>query len=474
MKPNRPAVAVLVGFILVLTRAAGSQEKVAAPAPSKAEIRSVLIQARDALIETVARDPATYDSAISESLKRLTQWLMKFGDRDDVRYLQEHLTGHYALETRGALGPAATREDFAARAKSIEEEKDRYRHDDALQALVSQEIDRGFLDEAAAHAEKIHYRVFAMRALRQVAVAQLSKGDKAAAEQAIDAAIAASVQVEEKPFTVTRPAGKLRELAGFLHDEGHDEVARKVLERYRGLIESLPHDRDFTWAGLAESAVNAGDLEIAEEAMSRAGEFSYRAGVEDGLNALRALKATPHEGARIAATVSNPYTRIKTTCEIAERLAAVGDREGAAAALQDAQRVADEDEQFQVSYLIDIVWAQIRSKDKGGAEKTLEWALQANEKHRWGGDQLRGWEEIVDAMAYLGHFDRAHQIAERITYHDYKANALNSLAFREGQAGHTKEAFAWAVTINNPEERSGALMGLAEAMVENYEDATKR
>lgn len=474
MTTQRAATGLLVGVILIGTRVLAYQEARGAPPPNRGELRAVLVQARDAVIERVAHDTATYDTAISKNVKQLTEWLVQYGGREDLRYLQEHLTGDYALEIRDVLGPAATREDFAAQAKSIEEEKDRYRHDDDLQALVSQEIDRGFLDEAAAHAEKIHYRVFGMRTLAQIAVAQISKGNNGAAERTVNAAIAASVQVEEKPFTITRPAGKLRELADFFHGEGHDEAARKVLEHYRGLVESSPQDRDFTWAGLAESAVSAGDLEIAEEAMSRAGEFSYRAGVEDELNALRALKASPHEGARIAATVSNPYTRIKTMCEIAERLAAVGDREGAAAALQDAQRVADEDEQFQVFHLIKIVWAQIRSEDMVGAEKTLEWALQANEKPRWGSDQLRGWEEIVDTMAYLGHFERARQIAERITYHDYKGNALNSLAFREGRAGHTKEAFSWAAMIKDPEERSGALMGLAEAMVKNLEEAGEK
>jgi hypothetical protein len=95
-----------------------------------------------------AEDSSSLDTNISEKVNHLVESLLYVGDRDDVRYLQHHLKRVCPDEIRSALEPSATLQDFASRVSKAGRVKDVYEHDKELGTIVSQEIERGFIEDA--------------------------------------------------------------------------------------------------------------------------------------------------------------------------------------------------------------------------------------------------------------------------------------------------------------------------------------
>jgi hypothetical protein len=96
----------------------------------------------------------------------------------------------------------------------------------------------------------------------------------------------------------------------------------------------------------------------------------------------------------------------------------------------------------------------------------VEWALQANEEPQLGSDQVQGWVALADTAAFLGGFERAHEIARKIRDHCFKGEALGLIAYREVIAGRRSQTLVWASQLQDVEERSAALVGVGEAMVD--------
>src|SRR5271166_423798 len=100
-------------------------------------------------------------------------------------------------------------------------------------------------------------------------------------------------------------------------------------------------------------------------------------------------------------------------------------------------------------------------------------ALQDNEKKRYGSDQVQGWAVVADTEAFLGHFERAHEIANKIDDHYFRGRALGFIAEREVEAGHSDDALVWAQRLKDPNERAAAYVGIARKMIEDLQDRSK-
>ncbi len=458
----------LLGASLAPTRPYAAQTSCGTLSVSREQMRAVVLQARDALVE-FERQEHGGNTGTETEIHQLVLWLLLYGEQRDLIPVRQAFLRDYPAPMRDALEPASTLQDFASRARRIENETNDYLHDDDLNFMISEEIARGMLDDASRWAAEIRSPVQRMRSLNTIAILQHENHQDAASMATVDAAIQAGFDTRDSgPEVIIRSAqGILSGLAASFHSAGFDEAARRVLERERCEVESVSQAREFTWEGLASGAVQAADLPLDEEALAKAGDFMNRASLEEGVKQLRALQTNPQEGVRIALTVADPSARAKTLCALAERQASAGDRQGAAATLQQALAAANEMDQFRVDTMVDVAWTQIHTGDLEGAEKTLKWALEANEDGQWIGDKDRGWIGIAEALAFLGQFERARRVAGEIDDHSDKAEALNAIAYRQTSAGCARDAIAWASRLEQPEERKGAFFGIATAMFES-------
>ena len=161
---------------------------------ARAELRGVLLQARDAVVRLAAEDDSSLNGSISDRVKRLVEALLYVDDREDVRYLQRHLKKAYADEIRSALEPSATLQDFAPRVSKASRVKDDFEHDADLQTIVTQEIERGFVEDAVNAAQRMRLPGSRSRAFIDIALAQHRKGHESQADDAVTAAIHACFQ----------------------------------------------------------------------------------------------------------------------------------------------------------------------------------------------------------------------------------------------------------------------------------------
>src|ERR1039457_5794171 len=139
---SRASFLLLVFLLLALLLPAQEASK-QADQETRNELQGTLRQARDAVVRLAAEDDSSLKTSISEKVSQLVDSLLYVGDREDVRYLQDHLKKAYADEIRSVLEPSATLQDFAARVSKANRVKDVFEHDKELQTVVSQEIERG-------------------------------------------------------------------------------------------------------------------------------------------------------------------------------------------------------------------------------------------------------------------------------------------------------------------------------------------
>lgn len=169
---RRSLSAALLAVVLVASPRVLSQTTAAKADRSQKQLRGVLVQARDAVIQLAEQqDALTFGDVAPEKINDLVKWFLLIDDREDLRYLQRHLPEKYAVQIGRALEPATTREDFAKRVQVAETEKEAIFYDSRMQQIVSQEIERGFVGDAAANAERMRTPLGKTRSLAGVAVA---------------------------------------------------------------------------------------------------------------------------------------------------------------------------------------------------------------------------------------------------------------------------------------------------------------
>jgi tetratricopeptide (TPR) repeat protein len=471
MKRSGLAAIIVLATWLVPCVRAQEPERVPPP-PSRTELHSVLVQARNALVEMIPEEGG-WSSETMERIQRLSNWLLRYGTRDDLAYLREHWIQDHPEVVRDALEPAAGIGDFAARRARIEADTVDRRHDEDLEYMISQELNLDYFDDAAQTAQSIRSLQGRMRALADVAIAQEQNGQNENALRTVGSAMAAGVASGTRTGDFP-PDMRLRWLAYYLHDSGFQAGSRKVLERIRELVQASGESGPYTWRFLASAAAGAGDDDMAIEAASNAGDSVARAQFREERSLAETLKGPLPAALQAAAGIPDPRERSQAFCKLARRESQGGDKVGAEATLQQAEAAADQVEEFRVDALVDVAWARIQTGDREGAEKTLDWALQVNEEPSYGEDQVNGWAGIAESFAFMGEYDRALAVADKIPDHEFKARALEPIAYRQSSAGHVRDALAWATNVKDPEERTGALFGICQAMVEQFERDRQR
>lgn len=460
---------VLVTFLLLAHSLPAQQPPQTGDQTTRNELHVALQQARKSLIRLAAEDDSSSNESISQRVSELVDSLLYTGDREQVRYLQQHLKKVYADEIRNALEPSATLQDFAFRISKADGVTDIYRHDEELQTIVSQEIERGFLEDAANSAQRIRLPGSRSRAFTNIALAQHKSGNDSAADNAVTAAIQACFQPGTGlPLIIDPPDRQLTGLAVGLRD--YAEGTRRALAEAEKAVEAQTKVTSFDWSNLAQAAIAVGDLTLAGRLMQKVEEPEQRSDLRTKIALAQARQAGSDSAVRTALKIRDPWTKATALRDIANQQSESGDSTGAITTLQLAIDAAKQDQQRTVILLHDLAWAQIDAGDRIGAERTLELALQENETHTCGFDQVDAWALLADTFAFLGHFDRAHKIAAKIDDHYFRGRALGFIAQREVEAGYTEEALDWAKQLKDADERSSTYLAIARTIIERLKD----
>jgi len=434
------------------------------------ELQGALRQARDVVIRLAAEDDSSFNGAISAKVKQLVESLLYVGDRDDVRYLQHHLKKVYADEIRSALEPSATLQDFASRVSRADGVKDIFKHDEDLKTIVSQEIDRGFLEDAVNAARGIRLPGSRSDAFIEIAIAQHEKGNDPAAADAVNAALRACFQSgKDLPLVIEPPEHQLGQVAAALGTR-YPEGAQRALEEAEKTVEAKAKPDYLDWSNLSRAALALGDLPSATRFLHKVDVEEERVGLQTQIAVAQAQQEGPDAVVRTALKISDPWAKIGVLRDTANQQSKAGDSNGAIATFRLAIEAAKGSNQRSVLLLHDLAWAQIDAGDRIGAERTLELALQENEKTAFGQDQVDAWALLADTFAFLGHFDRAHKIASKISDHYFRGRALGFIAGREVAAGRSDEALAWAKQLKDPDERASVYLSIAETTIKNLKD----
>lgn len=441
------------------------------------ELRSVLIQARDAVIEYANSDiDADYDpNPVTKKVSELREYLIFADDREDIEYLREHLKKKYADEIQDTVPLPASREDVSKLVQTIEADENPFQHDGNLSSVISQEVERGFLDDALAHSSLLRLSLTRSRTQGEVAIAAYEGGKAKLSQRALDSAILSALNEDSTGNPVFLSASRrLDDLASLLLEHDYKEGARRVLLRNQELLSSSPSPDGFEWRFLAEKAIELGDFGMARETLEKVSLDDGRADLEDDLKAARGRSMNPGPALKNAKTIVDATRRSRSLCEIAERQSSAGDERGAAATFQLALHAAEEINQFKVFAINDIAWAQIHSGDTRGAEKTIDWAMKENETPRLGSDQVDGWAVLADTLAYLGQFERARETVMKISDSFYRGRGLGFIVSRGVEANRLQETVEWASKLSNPEDRAEAFLRIAEALVEQLRDVAAK
>src|SRR5271155_1896377 len=434
------------------------------------ELQRTLRQARDAVVHLAAEDDSSFNGAISAKVNQLVEFLLYVGDRDDVRYLQHRLKKVYAHEIRTVLEPSATLQDFSSRVSKADGVKDIFEHDEDLKTIVSQEIERGFLEDAVNAAQGIRLPGSRSDAFIEIAIAQHEKGNDPAAAEAVSAALRACFQSgKDLPLIIESPEHQLGQVAAAL-GAGYPEGAQRALEEAEKAVEASTKPDYLDWSNLSRAAIALGDLPSATRFLQNVEVEDERVDLQTQIAVAQARQEGPDAVVRTALKISDPWVKIRVLRDTANQQSEAGDDNGAITTLRLAIEVAKLGNQRFVLLLHDLAWAQIDAGDRIGAEHTLDLALQENEKPAYGQDQVDAWALLADTFASLGHFDRAQKIASKIDDHYFRGRALGFIAAREVAAGHSEEALAWAKQLKGSEERASVYLSIAETRIEKLKD----
>ena len=458
------ALAVCAGFILPALLAAIPQDVVKTKLAGDSQLQSVLVQARDAVVaETHLQG---YDTRIETDVKRVTRYLLQTGSRNDVLYLQDHLEHEYAEKIRGVLRPADTLADFTARARAAEVETDLYSHDEDIELIVEQELERGFLEDALQEAKLMRVRLSQIRTMGAIALVAHNRGDLEKTESAVAAAVARAKSTEPAADLVFDHHRMLLELASAWHEGGYGSAALTARQQAIKLLQTDPSGYQGYWRDLGEAAAQQGDLKMAAQTLEHLSDPGEPLYVQTEMQRAQAKMAGPARALEIAGGMHAGDLKFEALREIAVRQIDSGDKVGAARILQVAMEAANADDDFRVMRMADIAWEQIVMGDKSAADVTIAEGLRANEKHRWGSDQVSGWMMLAEDLAYMGEYDRALQVARKNEDAGTRARALQLVAYRETQAGHGDWAISWAQGVEDPEGRARIFVGIAAGLIE--------
>jgi len=329
---------------------------------SRDELRGALLQARDAVVRLAAEDPSSLDTSISEKVAELVESLRYIDDREDIRYLQQHLTKVYADPIQSALAPTLTVNQLPNLLREAEREKDSVTRDQKLGVVVEQQIKHGLLEDAAINAAKINTPTSRATLFTSIAVAQHKASNDAAAENSLDAAIKACLEPPPNMYVFSADM-QLENLATSLAQQGYGVGARTVLASARKAITSKKRPNGYDWYHFADAAIDIGDLDDAMAILPKVEAGELRTTEAERMIAAQARTADPGNGVTLAMRIQVPDRRASVLCDIARKQASSGEGSAAVATIEVALEAAAQSDEYRVFTLNDIAWAQIDIDD---------------------------------------------------------------------------------------------------------------
>lgn len=462
----RTALAVCVDCVLPAQLSAIPQDPVKTKLASDPQLQSVLLQARDAVVAETHLYHASYGSEIATDIERVTRFLLLAGNRADVLYVQQHSEDVYAEDIRGVLRPAVTLEDFAERARVVEGQADPYIHDGDIELIVEQEIERGFLEDALQETKLMRLRLLQTRTMGALALAAYIQGDFKKADQVVAEALETAASNEPSLDMYLDHTRMLIDLASRWHEGGYDSAALGARQQVIKFLQRDTSGYQGYWRDLGVAAAQQGDLKMAAQVLEHVSDASDRGSVQVEMQRTQARMASPARALEITGEIRDNDSKFSALLEIAGRQTDAGDKVGAAHTLKMALEAAEGDDRFLVYKMAEIAWKQIGMGDKSGAEATIAEGLGVNEKLRAGSDQVNGWMMLAEDLSQMGEYDRALEVARKIEDAEFRARALQLVAYRETVAGHGDWALAWVQGVEDPEGRARTLVGIAGGLIQ--------
>lgn len=236
-----------------------------------------MLQARDAVVQLAIEDRSSLDTSIADKVAQLVQSLLYVGDRDDVRYLQQHLKKVYADRIRAVLEPTPTVGELKQLIVQAEREKDSTTRDQKLGAIVEWQIKLGLLEDEAISTAKISVPTSRVTLFASIALAEHKTGNEAAGEKFLDAAIKACLEPPPNVY-VSSADMQLENLATSLAQQEYGAGARRVLASARKAITSKNQPNGYDWDHFADAAIEIGELDAATEVLPKVEAGELRTG----------------------------------------------------------------------------------------------------------------------------------------------------------------------------------------------------
>jgi tetratricopeptide (TPR) repeat protein len=419
----------------------------------RSELRSALVNARTALIQATT-NARFIESRVTDDVNTLIELSRLLEDRDFIRYLQQHLAKEYASDIAHALDPADTRADFAKRIAALPTD-DTTESDRVLDLIVTQQVERSMYSDAMEATERIISPDMRAYLYRRIAVHCHHKNEPAWAASAAEAAIRLAAD--------RHMANDLVQFALELIDANDIEDAKRVVVGAQIIADgSRATDRRMK-SEIAGVAARLGDTALALSLLESVTDERDRRSVQDALKAAAGQRGDA-DSWRTVMTITDDSARLTALIGVAQREEVAGNHDKATNAFNLALEAAHKDPESIVRKLVDIARAQYGLGDASAGRGTVEEALAANETGLRDSAQLTGWYYAASVVASTGDFTFAHSIAARIDDHALRGDALREIAYGQTISNELTEAKGWASQLKEPSERTGAFLGIAQAL----------
>lgn len=306
--------------------------------------------------------------------------------------------------------------------------------------------------------------------LMRIYVKQWEADDRQGAAKTFDEALeVVEREREKKDLAVPRSmlATMYHQIAYGLGKAGNREAAPELIGRIQQMVEEeeyVPEKRIFL-RELAEAQASIGDFSAALETAQR---LPFGVERDDALNVillLQAVQGDPYGALQESAGISKEFLRLGVLREIAIAMADSGDYSEARNTIDRIPTVPDR------AYALAQLALEQAKKNDPNAESTLELASKTASKAKTETDAFV-FELISVAKGLLAEFSKA--IAD-INKMDDKSRVwpLWNLTRMMVNAGKKDEAIALAKRQRAPHARAYALLGTADALIEQIDAAQK-
>ncbi|CUU54984.1 Uncharacterized conserved protein HemY, contains two TPR repeats [Parafrankia irregularis] len=241
-------------------------------------------------------------------------------------------------------------------------------------------------------------------------------------------------------------------------------------ERAETLADSLTWDpTSLARADVVEALAKAGDYDRAESIAGKIAKPFEKAKALAGV--ARALAQTGQQ--QRASSVANlaeeathsipePFEKIQEIIEVARVLARNGEHERASSLVEIARKIGGLGDPLLITWArVKIIGAIAHLGDYDRAENIAR-SISDDEDMR-----SRALGEVAEGVAQAGDYDRATAIARSVIYKDLCAQALGDVAMAAAHAGEFATAQATADTITHPAVRAQALVEIARMLIHN-------